>query len=375
MKKEVRSVWNENIWERVFPETVASFVKLDGTEHTVKDVLYMFDDILGTHRDNIEDLYTKKFDKVPDGNNAFLVNNKINPVYIPDTILGQLKYGGVIMLDGMGDYIVHSPFDFLNGQNLIDLINNSLDTINLAGYFLVYDGPVLENSAFPYVGNTTLVTGDWILFNKLQSINDDIKMYELLKIDNTDAVTGVKGAKETSYRLGNVSLSAADVGALGEIKIGTVTSGTSASVTAATSGTTSTLNFVLPKGDTGPQGPQGLPGKDASAASFYDVGVTDYKTTNLESDDARTMSLGNNLSFVSHCIRFGSGFTVLFVDFHGPYTTMAELYTGLAGHFVPCSGAVVNDGKLLIARYAYMTTSSTGEPYRLNIRCTRVSIT
>lgn len=85
------------------------------------------------------------------------------------------------------------------------------------------------------------------------------------------------------------SLTAADVGALTEIKIGTVTTGAAgskASASTTTTGTVSTLNLTIPKGDkgdtgavgaTGPQGPTGATGAQGPKGDTGATGATGAK--------------------------------------------------------------------------------------------------
>ncbi len=76
---------------------------------------------------------------------------------------------------------------------------------------------------------------------------------------------------------------ASEIGALTNIKIGTVTTGaagSSAGVTAVTNGTATTLNLTIPKGDTGATGPAGtsytytmkLVARSSSGGSIFSTG-------------------------------------------------------------------------------------------------------
>lgn len=83
-------------------------------------------------------------------------------------------------------------------------------------------------------------------------------------------VTGVKGNSESTYRRGNINITPDNIGALTNIKIGTVTTGnagSNASATASTSGTVTTLNLTIPKGDTGAKGDKGDTGSQGMAGA------------------------------------------------------------------------------------------------------------
>jgi len=83
-------------------------------------------------------------------------------------------------------------------------------------------------------------------------------------------VTGVKGNSESTYRRGNINITPDNIGALTNIKIGTVTTGnagSNASATASTSGTVTTLNLTIPKGDTGAKGDKGDTGSQGAAGA------------------------------------------------------------------------------------------------------------
>ena len=76
---------------------------------------------------------------------------------------------------------------------------------------------------------------------------------------------------------GDHTHTAASIGALTNIKIGTVTTGaagSSAAVSAVTEGTTTTLNLTIPKGDSGVQGPKGDTGATGPQGLKGDTGAT-----------------------------------------------------------------------------------------------------
>ncbi len=96
----------------------------------------------------------------------------------------------------------------------------------------------------------------------------------------------VDGKHASDFAAANHSHKAADIGAITNIKIGTVTTGaagSSAAATVSTSGTETTLNLTIPKGDTGakgatgatgPQGPQGAKGDKGDKGDTGAKGAT-----------------------------------------------------------------------------------------------------
>lgn len=97
------------------------------------------------------------------------------------------------------------------------------------------------------------------------------KEIKVIKLDNLNAFKN-KINNEIEEKVSSVS--AADIGALTNIKIGSVTTGTAgseASASVVTSGTVAALNLTIPKGDkgdTGAQGVQGVKGNTGAAAGF-----------------------------------------------------------------------------------------------------------
>ena len=95
--------------------------------------------------------------------------------------------------------------------------------------------------------------------------------------DNVRHITAAERTAWNGKAAGNHTHTAADVGALTNIKIGTVTTGaagSSASATASTSGTVTTLDLVIPKGDTGAKGATGAQGAKGDKGDTGANGVT-----------------------------------------------------------------------------------------------------
>lgn len=130
-------------------------------------------------------------------------DTKIPLSQLPDAILGQLVYGGTVT--GAG---VATLSD--NAKTKLGTTDNSITLVNSAGTASSKTGWVANQGIFYIVSSDgsfaslDLKVGDWLI-----STGSAWK-----KIDNTDAVTGVKGSAESNYRIGQVSISAANVGAV-----------------------------------------------------------------------------------------------------------------------------------------------------------------
>ena len=149
-------------------------------------------------------------------------NSKILTSQLPDYILGQLLYGGNV--DGTGVCTLSSQFQAKYGITQLTLTSSNYASYE--GVFFI----ATANATSGVPSSLDVKTGDWVV-----SIGTAWK-----KVDNTDAVTGVKGSSETNYRTGNVTISKSDIG-LGNVEntalstwggsgnittVGTITSGT-----------------------------------------------------------------------------------------------------------------------------------------------------
>lgn len=137
----------------------------------------------------------------PDGVNDLISNNKITLGYLPDSVLGQVVYGGgFVPSTGVATLTTNAQEKLGTSAATITLTN---DTTAITGYeanegiyYIATDSGTFASISFE--------TGDWLI-----SIGTAWS-----KVDNTDAVTGVKGNEEINYRLGNVNLTAQNVGAV-----------------------------------------------------------------------------------------------------------------------------------------------------------------
>ena len=130
---------------------------------------------------NFTEIWSKwatKVDATPDGTNQLIVANKINDVYLPDYLLGQLLYGGTVNSSGVAT--LTSAFKARYGvvEDTITLSAGNSATYE-ASYFIADDSCTEATVA----GVASVNTGDWIISNG----------NAWTKIDNTDAVRTVNG--------------------------------------------------------------------------------------------------------------------------------------------------------------------------------------
>ena len=115
------------------------------------------------------------------GNSVLVQTNssgKISVDVLPDSVVGQLEY--------QGTWNATTPATLSSGPE--------------KGWYFICSTAGGKN---PSGGTgTSYAVGDWAVYN---GTSWD-------KIDNTDAVTGVKGGAESSYRIGNVNITATNIG-------------------------------------------------------------------------------------------------------------------------------------------------------------------
>lgn len=141
-----------------------------------------------------EDTYVKIS---PDGTNDLISNNKVNTVYLPDFLLGQMIYGGT--LSGTTATLTSNAQSKLGTSSAtITLTNN---TTAITGY-TDNEGIYYIASASSSFAGLDINTGDWVISTGSA----------WTKIDNTDSITGVKGNAESTYRTGNVNITPANIG-------------------------------------------------------------------------------------------------------------------------------------------------------------------
>lgn len=130
---------------------------------------------------------------------------KIKLSQIPDVVLGQLVFGGTVNASGVATLSANAKTKTGITSNTVTL-SNSAGTSSSYGW-VRFEGCFFIMDADSDFGNLGLKVGDWLL-----STGTAWK-----KVDNTDAVTGVKGSAESSYRIGNVNITKANIG-LGNVE-------------------------------------------------------------------------------------------------------------------------------------------------------------
>jgi len=184
---------------------------------------------------NIENVEDKTNKGAANGYAGLDVNQKLLFANIPDFILGQMVYGGTLAYGITIDIATVSL-----STNAKTKLNVSTDILNLNNT-ASGDGGWIKNEGIYYIVNAineakqpfaglALEIGDWVV-----STGSGWK-----KIDNTDAITGVKGDKETEYRTGNINLTPANIGALADTWMPTLQEVT-------TSGATTNKNISIIK--------------------------------------------------------------------------------------------------------------------------------
>ena len=147
---------------------------------------------------NVQTQIDNKLDKKPDNINNLIDNNKISLVYVPDILLGQMLYAGTFnSATATATLSTNAKTKLGTSDNTIILTN---DTTAITGY-QANEGCYYLCSNDGTFASISFLTGDWLLSTGSG----------WTKIDNTDAVTGVKGDAESSYRIGNINITADNV--------------------------------------------------------------------------------------------------------------------------------------------------------------------
>ena len=134
-----------------------------------------------------------KLAQKPDGSHDIVENNKITKTYLPDFVLGQLIYAGsFVPTTAVATLTTNGKAKLGTSSNTITLTN---DTAAITGYG-ANEGCFYLCTADGTFAGISLLTGDWLI-----STGSSWQ-----KVDNTDAVTGIKGDAELSYRIGNVNI-------------------------------------------------------------------------------------------------------------------------------------------------------------------------
>lgn len=122
--------------------------------------------------------WSTKLDTSPNGSEALLVDNKINSVYLPDYVLGNVLYGGTINASGVATLTSAFKSKYGITQDTLTITESSAATYE--GVYFIVSGDVVD---VEIAGVMDMSTGDWLISN---GATWD-------KIDNTDAVRTVNG--------------------------------------------------------------------------------------------------------------------------------------------------------------------------------------
>lgn len=148
---------------------------------------------------NIQTQLDNRVNVKPDGtNNLIDSGNKVALTYLPDVVVGQMLYAGtVVPSTGVATLTTNAKTKLGTTSDTITLTN---DTTAITGY-TANEGNYYICSADGTFAGTAFLVGDWLVATSAG----------WKKIDNTDAVTGVKGNAESTYRIGNVNITADNV--------------------------------------------------------------------------------------------------------------------------------------------------------------------
>lgn len=150
---------------------------------------------LTTINDDIED----KQDKAPDGTHNLIDDSGVvDPQYLPDYLLGACIYAGNVGSGAVATLTTAAQHKLGTTSQSITLTN---DTTAITGYAANEGLYYIATADFSFA-SLTIKTGDWL-------ISTGTKWG---KVDTTDEVTGVKGDAESTYRIGNVNITKANIG-------------------------------------------------------------------------------------------------------------------------------------------------------------------
>ena len=150
---------------------------------------------LSTINDDIED----KQDKAPDGtHNLIDADGVVNPRYLPDYLLGACIYAGNVGAGAVATLTTAAQHKLGTTAQSITLTNDSTD---ITGYTANEGLYYIATAEFSFA-SLDVKAGDWLISTGT--------MWS--KVDNTDAVTGVKGDAESTYRIGNVNITKGNIG-------------------------------------------------------------------------------------------------------------------------------------------------------------------
>ena len=218
-----------------------------------------------------------KLAQKPDGSHDIVENNKITKTYLPDFVLGQLIYAGVFVPStAVATLTTNGKAKLGTSANTITLTN---DTTAITGYE-ANEGCFYLCTADGTFAGISLLTGDWLISTGTS----------WQKVDNTDAVTGIKGDAEGSYRIGNVNITLDNVapaqsGNSGKVLMTDGTNGSWQSLPVS-SVTVDGVSVVV----------NGVAAIPNASGSNYGVTKLSANLTSISDTLAATASMGNNLA-------------------------------------------------------------------------------
>lgn len=155
--------------------------------------------LLNTALSTINDTIENKQDKAPDGtHNLIDADGVVDPRYLPDYLLGACIYAGNVGVGAVATLTTAAQHKLGTTAQSITLTN---DTASITGYIANEGLYYIATAEFSFA-SLDIRAGDWLISTGT--------MWS--KIDNTDAVTGVKGDAESTYRIGNVNITKGNIG-------------------------------------------------------------------------------------------------------------------------------------------------------------------
>lgn len=155
--------------------------------------------LLNTALSTINDAIEDKQDKAPDGTHDLIdADGVVDPRYLPDYLLGACIYAGNVGAGAVATLTTAAQHKLGTTAQSITLTN---DTTDITGYTANEGLYYIATAEFSFA-SLAIKAGDWLISTGT--------MWS--KIDNTDAVTGVKGDAESTYRIGNVNITKGNIG-------------------------------------------------------------------------------------------------------------------------------------------------------------------
>ena len=155
--------------------------------------------LLNTALTTINNAIEGKQDKAPDGtHNLIGADGVVDPRYLPDYLLGACIYAGNVGTGAVATLTTAAQHKLGTTTQAITLTNDSTD---ITGYTANEGLYYIATAEFSFA-SLDVKAGDWLISTGT--------MWS--KIDNTDAVTGVKGDAESVYRIGNVNITKGNIG-------------------------------------------------------------------------------------------------------------------------------------------------------------------